>query len=137
MNPRSEDLPSDLDLPPSLARALVESDEYALCLRTGEVVRFTRAERQGAFVVLYAPSGLPADPRLADSMAAFPYGLEVRISDIVWCARGPIQAPRSEAPSAGSAVEFQEAPHAISGGVRVPVRIRPAEGNDSPGWPSP
>src|SRR5919204_5260147 len=88
MDSPAEHLADDPDLPPSLARALVEPAEYALRLRTGEVVHFTRAERHGPFVVLYAPSG-PPDPRLADAMAAFPHGLEVRISDIVWSARGP------------------------------------------------
>jgi hypothetical protein len=124
MELQPEQRPSDLELPPSLARALVGPAEYALRLRTGEVVRFTRAQRQGAFVVLYAPSGLPSDPRLADPMtAAFPEGLEVRISDIVWCARGPTAAFQPETSGEGSAADSRPTP----GGVRVPLRITPGE----------
>jgi hypothetical protein len=109
------------ELPPSLQRALVETGDYALRLRTGEVVRFTRAERHGSFVALFAPAGPPPTAQASESMAAFPHGLEVRVSDIVWCARGP--APGS--PAAG--VDLGAAPESVPGGVRVPLRITSAE----------
>ena len=122
MEPTTEHRPADPDLPPSLARALVERAEYALRLRTGEVVHFTHAERHGPFVVLYAPSG-PPDPRLGAGSAAFPHGLEVRISDIVWAARGPSQSFVSEAPDVGPAAESIAGPRGASAGVRIPLRI--------------
>jgi hypothetical protein len=101
------------DLPPSLQRALSEPDEYAVRLRTGEVVRFAHAKRHGAFVTL-----------LATRSAEFPYGLEVRISEIAWCARGLGQlAP--ESPTMGTP-QFADTAQSSSG-VRVPVRIQHAD----------
>lgn len=101
------------DLPPSLQRALSEPDEYAVRLRTGEVVRFARAERHGPFVTL-----------LATGSAEFPYGVEVRISEITWCARGPGQLV-PESPTMGTP---QGADTAHPGpGVRVPLRIQHAD----------
>ena len=123
MDREREGQPRDPELPPSLERALVETADYAVRLRTGELVRFTRAERRGAFVVLHAAGGPAADLPIAESLAAFPHGLEVRISEIVWCARGPSPAGEPEAPSVGSAAGFrEEAGH--TPGVRVPLRIK-------------
>ena len=123
MDREREGQPRDPELPPSLERALVETAEYALRLRTGELVRFARAERRGAFVVLYAAEVPDAGPSAAESLAAFPHGLEVRISDIVWCARGPTSASQPEAPAvvAGDTVRDtgRQAP-----GVRVRLRIK-------------
>ena len=123
MNAQPEQRLDDPDLPPSLTRALSVEADYALRLRTGEVVHFTRAERYGAFVVLYAP-GAPPDPRLPDAAPAFPHGLEVRISDVVWCARAPSQVSSAEQPAAGAAgapvVGSSEPPP----GVRIPLRIK-------------
>jgi hypothetical protein len=132
VEPSAEHRPADPDLPPSLARALVESAEYALRLRTGEVVHFTRAERHGQFVVLYAPPSGPPDPRLEAGSAAFPHGLEVRISDIVWAARGPSQSFVSEAPDVGPAAESIAGPRGASAGVRIPLRV----GRPEPGGPA-
>jgi len=93
-----------------LQRALTETDEYAVRLRSGEVVRFTRAERNGAFVTLFATEA-----------AEFPYGLEVRITEIAWCARGPGQLA-AELPMPQLADTTQSTP-----GVRVPLRIQHPE----------
>ena len=124
MNQRRDEPDPSADLPPSLARALVEPAEYALRLRTGELIHFARAERQGAFIVLHAPSGPPPDPRLLGGMELFPSGVEVRISDIVWCASGPGQAR-------DPAGELQARHPDATGGVRVPVRL--TNPDDSPG----
>ena len=107
MNEQPQAQPSQERLPPSLRRALSEPDEYAVRLRTGEVVRFTRAERDGPFVTLFAAAAVE-----------FPYGLEVRISEIAWCARGPQQLA-AEAPTPQLADPAQPRP-----GVRVPLRIQ-------------
>ena len=104
------DQPIEEALPPSLQRSLSEPDEYAVRLRSGEVVRFERAERHGPFVTL-----------LATPSAEFPYGVEVRISDIAWCARGAGQLS-PEPPIMGTpqvADTRQSSP-----GIRVPLRIQ-------------
>jgi len=126
---RSHTDPDDTaDLPPSLVRALGETAEYALRLRTGELIRFVRAERHGAFVVLQAPSGSPAEPGLAGGLEIFPNGVEVRISDIVWCASGTIGSPASAAPAAWTAGDLPVGQSTISPGVRVPLRLHGTEG---------
>jgi hypothetical protein len=106
-----------------LERALTEPGDYALRLRTGEVVRFTRAERHGAFVVLFAPGGLPALSRSDEALPEFPHGLEVRISEIVWCARGPGQTAPSEPTAVGSVADLSAGVYQAPG-VRVPLRIK-------------
>lgn len=79
----------DTDLPPSLQRALVDSGDYALRLRTGEVFRFTRAERRGPFAVLFAP-GQPATNLVAtEPTSDFPSRGSVRRSR--W--RSPVVRP--------------------------------------------
>jgi hypothetical protein len=112
-------------LPPSLEQALAEPGEYALRLRTGEVVRFTCAERYGRFVALFAPSGPPAISQSGETVPEFPHGLEVRISDIVWCARGPTQASAAE-PTVGPTPAVQESVQP-SHGVRIPLRVKHAD----------
>ena len=117
--PRNE----DTDLPPSLQRALVDSGDYALRLRTGEVVRFTRAERTGPSFVLLFASGQPATNLVSTERTSdFPNGLEVRISDIVWCARGPFPGSPGEALTLGPGAGFEDAAQR-GPGVRIPLRI--------------
>jgi hypothetical protein len=112
----------ETNLPPSLQRALTEPGDYALRLRTGEVVRFTRAERFDAFVALFAPGGPSAISQSGEPAPEFPDGLEVRITDIVWCARGPTRASAPE-PTVGSTTAIQGSVQP-SHGVRVPLRIK-------------
>jgi len=54
-------------------------------------------------------------------MELFPYGVEVRISDIVWCASGRGQLHDPATAPARPAGELHAHPEAM-GGVRVPVR---------------
>ena len=115
----------ETDLPPSLRRALTEPGDYALRLRTGEIVRFTRADLYGAFVALFAPGGPSAISQSGEPVPEFPHGLEVRISDIVWCARGPNRASAAEPtvdPPTAVLDSVQPSP-----GVRVPLRIKHAD----------
>jgi hypothetical protein len=120
MSSQPEDRPGS-DLPPSLEQALFESASYALRLRTGELVRFSRAERHGLFVVLHAADLSEAAAPGAIAQETFPNGLHVRISDIVWCARGPAGALEASGMSVTSASErAHQQP-----GVRVPLRIQP------------
>lgn len=114
MNERSQAETGQEDLPPSLERALREPDDYAVRLRTGEVVRFTHAERHGCFVTLFAPDG-----------AEFPHGLEVRIGEITWCASRPRSVTLADSPG----IDGPEYPNAAPSGpgVRVPLRIEQAE----------
>jgi hypothetical protein len=121
----SHETTHESDLPPSLERALTEPGEYALRLRTGEIVRFTRAERYGAFVALFAPGGPSAMSQSGDPVPQFPHGLEVRITEIVWCARGPAQASAEE-PTMGSTTGVQGSVQP-SPGVRVPLRVKHAD----------
>lgn len=72
--------------PPSLLKAASDYFDYALQLRTGEIIRFSQAAIHGEFVTLELqdnheqPNALPYP---------FPRGVDVRISDIVWCADAP------------------------------------------------
>lgn len=102
------------DLPPSLQCALQKPGDYAVRLRTGEVVRFTHAERHASFVTLFAPDS-----------SDFPHGLDVRITEITWSARGPGRVLAPESPEIG----MPESPNTAhsSPGVRVPLRIARAD----------
>ena len=109
-------------------RALVETAEYVLRLRTGELIRFARAERHGVFVRLQAPDGPPSDATLPGGMEVFPNGVELRISDIVWCASGPIQSADPETTSRWPARGLAAGPPTITPGVRVPLRRESTDG---------
>ena len=108
------------DLPPSLEQALVEPASYALRLRTGDLVRFSRAERHGLFVVLHAADLPEAGAPGPVAQESFPHGLDVRVSDVVWCARGPAGPLDSAGMSASASQRAGEHP-----GVRVPLRVQP------------
>jgi hypothetical protein len=71
--------------PPSLLKAIGDSYDYALRLRTGEVIYFQQATVEGEFITL---SGTGKDPfQQADELRySFERGLDVRLDDIVWCA---------------------------------------------------
>jgi hypothetical protein len=83
--------------PPSLLKAVSDPFDYALRLRTGEVIQFQSAELNGDYVTLTLHGGLGdhADtynphgqdgPRLEYPC---PRGVDVRLSEIVWCADAP------------------------------------------------
>lgn len=78
-------------LSPSLAKACVDPFDYAIKLRTGETFRFTQAHYSGGdFVTLDAGSHWVYD-RTIKSATGYPAprGIDVRISDIVWCMDAP------------------------------------------------
>lgn len=79
--------------PASLLKSVVDyAFDYALQLRSGEVIRFQGARLHGEFVHLNgiqyrtAPgtAGTTTKPRFP-----FDRGLDVRVADIVWCADAP------------------------------------------------
>jgi hypothetical protein len=85
-----EDLcaPCRLKYPPSLLKATYDYFDYALQLRTGEVFYFASATIYGDFVSLE----LIDDPtREREPRRRYPFerGIDVRASDIVWCADAP------------------------------------------------
>jgi hypothetical protein len=80
------------EYPPSLLKALMDPFEYALKLRSGEIYFFISARVNGRFVTLE----LDDDPRapfeetgIARPVLEFPRGVDVRLSDFVWCADSP------------------------------------------------
>ncbi len=77
-------------LPASLIKADCDPFDYVLGLRTGVVIHFHKARISGEWVTLYT------DRRMCDvpgTVQTLPYpferGIDVRISDIVWCADAP------------------------------------------------
>jgi hypothetical protein len=79
--------------PDSLLKALPDNPfEYAIKLRTGEVWFFTGAEIQGDYVHLeFEDPQFGQGRRLWETPRDIPFcrGVDVRISDIVWCADAP------------------------------------------------
>ena len=75
-------------LPHSLIKATYDSFDYAMKLRTGEVIRFREAKIHGAFVTLNIDQNGGTDKRHYNDFS-FERGLDVRLSDIVWCADAP------------------------------------------------
>lgn len=78
-----------LRYPNSLIKACVDEFSYALRLRSGDIIRFAFAEIHGEFVTVSSPFGTERG-----NVFPFPRGVDVRISDIVWCADDP-EAPNS------------------------------------------
>lgn len=79
--------------PPSLIKATEDSWEYALKLRTGEIVLFESAEIHGDYATLQLlryrddrDVWIPVWNRVA---YGFSRGLDVQIADIVWCVDAP------------------------------------------------
>lgn len=75
-------------IPESLLKATHDEFDYAIGLRTGDVFRFRRATLAGDFVHLddvvewdYIDS--------ADSAYTLDRGVDIRLSDVVWCADAP------------------------------------------------
>jgi hypothetical protein len=77
-------------LPESLRKAICDPFDYALRLRTGEIIRFSKATVQpGAeWICLEGahPEGFVFGSRLKYPC---PRGIDVRVSQIVWCADAP------------------------------------------------
>ena len=73
-------------MPPSLIKACGEPGDYALKTRMEEIIFFSQAEIHGQFAHLtlktgpktWRPFGMPC-----------PQGIDLRLSDIVWCADRP------------------------------------------------
>ena len=88
--PSIEDLCSCEDclkiMPPSLIKACAERCFYVLKLRTGEVIHFESAVINGKFANLTI-----REPRRIRTLEDFSFsrGIEVRLSEIVWCADDP------------------------------------------------
>ena len=94
----AEDKLNDLDLEniksvgcPSLRKSMHDQFDYALRLRTGEVIRFYSADFiSDEWVHLTFDSCVP---QVEDGVPQLPYpacrGVDVRISDIVWCMDAP------------------------------------------------
>jgi hypothetical protein len=81
--------------PPSLLKAAEDCFDYALRLSSGEIIRFRSAKIHGYYVTLYGGTGEYDSRSLAEceqpSLMPFIFdrGLDVRVSDIVWCADAP------------------------------------------------
>jgi hypothetical protein len=75
--------------PPSLLKAAGDAFDYALRLRTGEVIRFETAEIHGAFATLRGTDHWVEDHGRSRLPYPCPRGLDVRVDDIVWCADAP------------------------------------------------
>ena len=92
-----DDVPSETDwtgcevclerIPPSLIKACGDPFDYALKLRTGEIIFFESASIHGKFATLKIVDD-PSTGQRTTPMP-FPRGLDVRLSDIVWCADAP------------------------------------------------
>ncbi len=76
-----------LRFPPSLIKAVGDDFEYALELRTGEVIRFRSAVIHGEWATLDGVSW--GVGRVSALPFECPRGVDVRISEIVWCADAP------------------------------------------------
>lgn len=72
-------------MPDSLLKACTDQFDYALQVRTGLIFRFTDATIHGEWVTL---TGLDWNQ---DMPGPYPFerGVDIRLSDIVWCADAP------------------------------------------------
>lgn len=71
--------------PPALIKASNDPFDYACRLRTGEIICFRSATIQGNFVTLE----INQDNQGGPLPFSFDRGIEVQVSDIVWCADAP------------------------------------------------
>ena len=73
-------------MPPSLIKACGDTFAYVLKLRTGELIHFESAVIYGQFARLTI-----REPRRIEGLEECPFtrGIDVRLSDIVWCADAP------------------------------------------------
>lgn len=80
--------PCRLKYPPSLLKACYDTFDYALRLRTGEVLFFESATIHGDFVTLELSDNSMGQHE-DDRRCLFDRGLDIRASEIVWCADAP------------------------------------------------
>lgn len=76
--------------PPSLLKAVNDDFDYALRLKTGEIIRFSSAEICGDYVVLKGQ--YYGDSKMVTGKGVdftFDRGIDVRLDSIVWCADAP------------------------------------------------
>lgn len=76
-------------LPASLIKACCDPFDYALRLRTGEIIRFESARVVGAYAHLTGQGSVAGEATFDGLMFPFPRGMDVRLDDIVWCADAP------------------------------------------------
>lgn len=81
--------------PPALLKALIDSFDYALKLRTGEIFRFQEATLHGEWLHLRTGESREGNDfrRYGGNKVPYPYpfdrGVDVRVADIVWIADAP------------------------------------------------
>lgn len=78
-----------LGYPPSLAKACCDPFDYALQLRDGTILHFTSAYAHGAWVNIQFGGFTDHIPPPEMGGFSFERGVDVRVSDIVWCADAP------------------------------------------------
>ncbi len=77
-------------LPASLIKAACDPFDYVLGLCTGVVIHFHRAEILGEWATLHTGRTIYDVPGTVQTLPyPFERGMDVRISDIVWCADAP------------------------------------------------
>ena len=75
--------------PPSLIKACHDPFSYILCLRNGTTFEFSEAEVKGNWVTI--SSAFPdtaLDGKTPDDLP-FPRGVDIKLSEIIWCADAP------------------------------------------------
>lgn len=70
-------------------KAVTDQFDYVCKLSTGETLYFTSATINGDFCTLDGLGHTTHSDSKRDLPHPFPRGLEVRISEIVWCADAP------------------------------------------------
>lgn len=74
--------------PESLLKAVGDYFEYALQLRSGQVIYFSQATIKGEWVELCIDAW-SQEANARNGMPLLERGVDVRMSDIVWCADAP------------------------------------------------
>jgi len=78
-----------VEWPPALLKATIDKpSDYALRLRSGELIYFWGANLVGSFAQL-ALTHREDRQQIGLSLHRFPNGIEVSLADIVWCAEAP------------------------------------------------
>jgi hypothetical protein len=79
--------------PPSLLKASEDFFDYALRLSSGEIICFRTAKIHGDYVTLYVDDPICDYQCFSDKNPDLPFGfargIDVRLSEIVWCADTP------------------------------------------------